>query len=320
MLAAYDALQRKPYYIRWPIKLIVLAGVVFLTLYPSPARLYRHIQHVRNADALCDPGDPALAPVRAEFERYANQNQLNRETPRALSRAIESFVYHRVPYAWDWETWGVADYLPSIAEIVAAGREDCDGRAILAAALLRSYHVDARLAADPRHVWVETPDGTVMGALGQPAFQLVGQRLSVQWDVLLNPAPLAFGVAVFPFGRELIILLTAWALALPPRIPRKVALFVLLALVESLFVLRLAGADPVTPNHTGLLWAAAHWPLAGWILLRHRPVRSPGLIPGTTAGEVLSERSRGLTSAGPTKTDGRPRCADGQPGVPASAG
>ena len=51
--------------------------------------------------------------------------------PHALVRGVEKFVYGHVPYAWDWDTWGVADYLPSVAEVRRMGREDCDGRAVV---------------------------------------------------------------------------------------------------------------------------------------------------------------------------------------------
>jgi hypothetical protein len=67
-------------------------------------------------------------------------------------------------------------------------------------------------------------------------------------------------VAVFPLARELIILLAAWALLLPAGIGRGPALLVLFLLLESLMVVRLAGADPLAPRYLGLVLAGIQAP------------------------------------------------------------
>ncbi len=268
MLPGLSALQVQRWFVRVPAKTAVFAVVVFFTLYPHPALLGRHVRHARSTQALTDPAGPAALAVREQFDRYARQHGLDLSDPAALRKAVEAFVYARVAYAWDWDTWGVADYLPSLAEVLEKGREDCDGRAVMAAALLRTFGTQARLVADPRHVWVRTPDGDLMNPLGPPAFQAGPEGVQIRWRALLNPAPMAFGVAVFPWARELIILLTAWLLLLPPRMNRFAAALVLALLLDSLVLVRLAGADPVAPRTAALVWAAAHWPVALWMLWR----------------------------------------------------
>jgi hypothetical protein len=270
MLPFFSALGTQRWPVRWAVKLTLLAGVVFFTLYPDPRTLIRHVQHVRQVEQLTDPSNPALQPVRSDFETYARQQQVDVSDRSALIPAVERFVYARIPYAWDWETWGVADYLPSLPDMLSKGREDCDGRAVLAAALLRSFDVDARLVADPRHVWVRTPAGDLMQPMGTPVFQHGIDGLNVRWRALLDPAPLAFGLAVFPLFRELIILLAAWVLLLPPRLDRFAAALVLLLLVNSLVIVRGAGADALAPRYAGLGWAAGHWLVAAWMLWRGR--------------------------------------------------
>lgn len=57
---------------------------------------------------------------------------------------IEKFVYEKNKSAWDWEVWGNVNYIPTVEEAIASGREDCDGQAIVGASMLREYGYDAR--------------------------------------------------------------------------------------------------------------------------------------------------------------------------------
>ncbi len=270
MLPILSALGQQRRVIRWPVKLALFGAVLLATLYPHPSILKRHLQHIRHVEELTEPSQPGVAELRAEFEQYAVASHARMTGNSPDLRRIEQFVYARVPYDWDWNIWGVADYLPSVAEVIEKGREDCDGRAVVAAALIRSYGMEAKLVADTRHVWVRTPAGDVMHPLGKPAFQSDNGHIHINWRVLLNPTPLAFGVAVFPLLRELIILLTVWLLLIPPRMTRGECVLVLVMLCESLMLIRLAGINPVAPRYPGLAWAAAYWPAIGWMLWRCR--------------------------------------------------
>jgi hypothetical protein len=267
----WTRLQKARFWVRVPVKAGLFAAVVFIVLFPYPRMFWRHVQHLRHLDRLTDPSDPALGPVRQEFDAYLQSAGTQPAESRQLRGEVERFVYHRVPYAWDWDNWGVADYIPTVGEIVAKGREDCDGRAVLAVALLRSYGVQAELAADPRHVWVRTPDGDCMHPLGPPVFEQGPAGMSVRWRGLINVAPLAFGVSVFPLSRELIVLLAAWLLLLPPKIPLGAALVIALLMIEALLLCRAAGMDPVAPRHGTLAWACLHLLVAAWLLVRYRP-------------------------------------------------
>ncbi len=248
----------------------MLAGVVFVVLYPNPVVFIRHLKHLRQIDRLTDPHDPALAAVSAEFEKLHHTDNFSGDNARALLPAVERFVYLRIPYSWDWQTWGAADYLPSLSEMLAKGREDCDGRAVLAAALLRSRGVSAQLVGDPRHIWVRTPMGDVMQPLGTPAFRFDVDGFHVRWLALLDPGPPAFGIAVFPFERELIILLAAWALLWPRGMGWKAAVLVLILMLAALLVFRLAGADPRAPAYGALGLGGVHLAAAFYVLIRCR--------------------------------------------------
>ncbi|MBI4581778.1 MAG: hypothetical protein HY718_18930, partial [Planctomycetes bacterium] len=145
MAGTWRRLQSTRRIVRWPIKWGIFAVVFLLTLYPHPNFLRRHIQHLRGLDRLPDSAEPALAPLAARFRSYLEDQGVSPSDGPALLAAVNRFVHREVPYAWDWEVWGVADYLPTVAEVVARGREDCDGRAVVAAALLRGENIPAEL-------------------------------------------------------------------------------------------------------------------------------------------------------------------------------
>lgn len=255
MLAAivryWDALHARPGWQRRSIKAVTLAVVWFLVLYPYPHLFVRHVRHLCRLDALADPRDPEVRRLLPKLESYVEQIQPPND--REMLNAVQRFVCQEIPYAWDWEVWGVADYFPTVAEVLAVGREDCDGRAILAAALLRARGVDARLVGDPRHLWVQTPMGATMSPLGEPAFHVSERGIRVEWARLLDIGPVGFGIAVFPLTREAIILLAVWLALLPRRFTVPNAGLCLMSLVAGLMVVRWAGSDPQAPRYAGIL-------------------------------------------------------------------
>jgi hypothetical protein len=230
------------------VKSGIVFVVVLLTLFPDPRLLLRHLQHVQRADALPDSNDPAIVALSRRFDEHVAEL----ESEEDLLPALEAFVHGEVPYGWDWEVWGCVDYLPSVAEVVERGREDCDGRAVLAAALLRARGIDARLVGDFRHMWVRTPMGDTMNPLGSPVFDVQDEQVVVAWGRLLDIGPVGFGISVFPVARESIILLTVWLMVLPARVRWPSALAGLFVMVAGLVVVRIAGQDPLEPSRWGI--------------------------------------------------------------------
>jgi len=282
MLGLWRRLQYAPAWLRWPAKWAIFLVVTFGVLFPNPNLLRRHIQHLRQLDSLPNPDEPTLAPVAARFDAYLTERGIDTLDAAVLLREVQKFVQHEIPYAWDWDVWGVAEYLPSLAEVIASGREDCDGRAVLAAALLRAKGIPAELVADTRHMWVRTPQGETMDPLGPPILRSESGKLKVRWSGLIDLGPPAYGISVFPLGRELIILLTAWLLLLPWRVDRRSALLALALLVQGLLLIRTAGTNPVQPWTGGILLGllSLALPVLGlWLVrIRYQPAM-PGVAP-----------------------------------------
>lgn len=279
MIHFWHKLQAARRRYRWPIKWCVLILVVLFVLYPRPSLLVRHIARLRVMDALPDPREPALRPVEKQFDTFVAQQGIEGGT--ALLDAVQRFVYEQVPYAYDWEVWGVADYIPTVREIIEAGREDCDGRAVLAAALLRAKGIDAKLVAGNGHVWVATDWGETMSPIGQPSLVADQEGLQIDLFDFFNTRSIAFGIAVFPWMRELIILLTLWVLLLPREFRWGPALLALYLLCSGMMTIRLAGANIYAQHDHGIRWGWGQLLLAVIILISSGKIKKKDRPVGT---------------------------------------
>ena len=129
---------------RRPIKGGVFLIVLAVTLYPNPRLFSRYLDRMSRVQDLVQ-GD---APELEALQRKLDPAWAAAKTPAEQLAAVQKFVYENLEYDWDWNTWGVMDYWPTVAEIMEKGKEDCDGQAVLAASLLQGRGVQTRLAAN----------------------------------------------------------------------------------------------------------------------------------------------------------------------------
>lgn len=205
------ALNKRRWYVRWPMKWAIFGLAYVAVCFPYPRLILSHLRHWSNPNALIQPHAPALQPLVVELRSQMDMNA----NPLETLKFVEGFVYKHVPYDWDWNTWGMADYLPSVEEVISMGREDCDGRAVIAASLLQNLGIDARLVTDLAHVWVSTPHGETMGPGKTKTIEVTEKGVRFDARGLLQiPQTLGYGIAVFPLPRELILLVVFWGLML----------------------------------------------------------------------------------------------------------
>jgi hypothetical protein len=178
-----------------------------LALYPNPLLLGRAIQQswtpVIDADAVRDLA--ATLP----------------DDPRAIEQAVLTEI---VPYGVPWEVYGVPWYFPTPQEVLATGRSDCQGRAVMLASLLKAKGIPFTLSASFDHIWVDypgknpTPIENPRVAIAQKApdadygFRLpadwnLKQSWDIEWDYFVAPAP----------GWRLILLALGWLVILQRR-------------------------------------------------------------------------------------------------------
>lgn len=204
-------------WLRAPVKVFLFLALVILTLYPKVWLIPTWLGRERDLNSVLDPANPALAPLEAEARAALPESA----TSKQLLDTVENVVYRHVPYAWDWDVWGVVDYLPTVTEVFQMGREDCDGRAVVAASLLRRMGHEAWIVSDILHMWVETPQGETMSPTGGEK-TLVGEpggtKPHINWGIIDNLVRgNAYGIAVFPMGRELLLIAGLAFLRLHPR-------------------------------------------------------------------------------------------------------
>ena len=274
----WHALNGLRWFWRCPLKVVVFVLVTAIVLYPKVWLLPTAFERYRNMNSVLDSEH---AEVVALAERVRGRLSADTEMEETL-QVVQEAVCERIPYAWDWEVWGVCEYLPTVDEVFEQGREDCDGRAVVAASLLKRMGYDAWLVSDLLHVWVATPEGETMSPTGGEKTFVgtdAGTRATISVRLIQNLARgLTYGVAVFPLIRELIILATLCVLAMQPRssVWRRVAGCVVLLI--ALEVLRGAGRAAAMDGQTldvVRTWGGVVLVVAGCVVLAVRAGRPP---------------------------------------------
>jgi len=280
-----------PFWFRWPTKWVLLAVVVFLVCYPYPRIFLRQVEHLRRWDDLPNERGPIFEETLGRFESFMEESGKRYHYAAGILDAVQDFVHGEISYAWDWDVWGVADYTPTVSEVIEAGREDCDGRAVLAAALLRGKGIEARLVAGSGHVWLDTPLGETMSPLGQASVRADEEGLSIDWGEFFKLRSFAYGVAVFPWVRELIVVLAVWVLLLPRDVKVFYAGLGLYLLIVGWWVIRLAGEHPLDIDLQAVYWGLGHVAGAAVILwiggrIAKRTDRSVGYSDNSQSSEL----------------------------------
>lgn len=205
------------------LKLALLAAVVLFALYPNPVLLVRQVHHLLHMEQLIQPDLPAMPEINRDINRLIETN-----SPALTEfKAVERYVYRRIPYQYDWHGWANLDYWPTAAEVWERKREDCDGRAVLAASILRARgHAEARLVANLQHVWVAVGTNELMGPMADRNFRreggkmvdgkLVGARTVITLPALKTLLDSLAMTCKFPAWRVVLMLVTLLALVFHP--------------------------------------------------------------------------------------------------------
>jgi len=195
------------------VKWLLLGLVTSFALFPNLVLLLRHIQHLRNVEALIQPDLPQIADINREIAAKLKPDA----TMKDEFRAVERWVYEHIHYEYDWFNWGNLDYWPTAAEVLERKREDCDGQAVLAASILRARGFKtAHIVANLQHVWVAVDGDELMGPQKDKNFRRVAGRTVLtlpQWRTVLAGSSM---ICKFPALRSLLILAAALVLAYHP--------------------------------------------------------------------------------------------------------
>ncbi len=209
----WNKLARLKWHWRWLAKTALFALVVLEVLYPHPVLLVKQIQHLANIESLIDPNLPDMPQINREID----QELAAGATPEKEAKAVERYVYRQIKYEYDWNIWGNVDYWPTAAEVWALKREDCDGRAILAASILRARGFkDAHVVANLSHVWVAAGGKEWMGPQADKNFTREGGKTKITLPSLSTLAVTLAMMSEFPAVRSYLILAALLGLCFHP--------------------------------------------------------------------------------------------------------
>jgi hypothetical protein len=153
----------------WPWRSAAKVGlfiiVLLLALFPRVDLAGRYAARLGDWDALIDPNLEAMPAINLEIDRRLPATP----SPRQEMAAVQAYVYEKIPYKLDWFNWANVDYWPTAAEVWERKCEDCDGRAVLAASILRARgFTTAHLVGNLSHVWVAIEAGDPKATAGAP--------------------------------------------------------------------------------------------------------------------------------------------------------
>src|SRR5438046_3139212 len=121
-MGVWNKLQRARWFIRGPIKLACFLLVLAIVLYPNPRLFLIWLHRIQNMNSVIDATHPGLARFVDDVRTRVPADA----PPSDVLAAVQEVVLKRVQYAWDWDTWGVMDYLPTVDEVLKQGRDGFD--------------------------------------------------------------------------------------------------------------------------------------------------------------------------------------------------
>jgi len=123
-----------------PALVLLLVLWVVVVLYPDPNVLWHSIRNIQHPDV-------NAAAVASLAARLPNN-------PRLIEAVVDQRI---VPYAYDWQVNGVPWYFPTTAQVLRAGRGDCESRAVVLASILKVKGIPYQLRMSFDHIWVDYP-------------------------------------------------------------------------------------------------------------------------------------------------------------------
>lgn len=196
-------------------KTAIFVAILFFVLFPNLRLFVKQIHAYRSMDRLIQPTFNGIEQINQDIDRLLPAGA----TREHEYHIIQRYVYEHIPYAYDWDNWGNADYWPMAEEVWTRKREDCDGQAVLAVSILRSRGFDsAKLVGNIRHIWVSVGRHELMGPDKEQTLQReAAGRIRFTFpsaDLLLGSMAIFF--ADFPAGRNLILFFTLMILCYHP--------------------------------------------------------------------------------------------------------
>jgi len=196
------------------IKIILVIIFSIFIFYPNPIKLIEQCITYTNPENLIQPKFKGIDTINAQIDsllplEYTREQEL---------KTVERFVYTHIQYRYDWDLWLNADYWPSAEKVWEKGYEDCDGRAVLAASILRSRGFeDVQIVGNTVHVWVKTKQAELMGPDAEKIIEYEDGQATINlpsWRLVIKS--FAFSCHIFPYARIILLIFIILAIFMFP--------------------------------------------------------------------------------------------------------
>jgi len=142
---------------------------ILLVLYPNPVRLVTGVQRILNPHT-----DPAAVASLAQ-------------AMPADPVLIEDEVLQLIPYSYDWETYGMPWYCPSVREVLQKGKGDCKAQALVLASILQAKGIPNHIVWSLEHVWVDYPGKEATDIEKNALFEKNSETGAESWSLPVTP-------------------------------------------------------------------------------------------------------------------------------------
>jgi TM2 domain-containing membrane protein YozV len=142
---------------------------ILLVLYPNPWRLGTGLKRIINPHT-----DPAAVVSLAQ----------DMPSDPAL---IENEVLKLIPYSYDWQTYGMPWYCPSVREVLQKGKGDCKAQALVLASILQAKGIPNHIHWSLQHVWVDYPAKVETGLEKNGLYQKNSETGKESWHLPVTP-------------------------------------------------------------------------------------------------------------------------------------
>lgn len=139
-------------------KLAFILFLWFVFMCADPRYWGQQISRRLNRGALISPNAQCIIELNTEFENSTYyQGPYNRSTLQGQMDElsdIQGFIRSYIEYEYDFFQYpGVFDHLPTVEEVLANRKDDCDGIAIVTVSLLVLLGYEAYIAESDSHWW-----------------------------------------------------------------------------------------------------------------------------------------------------------------------
>lgn len=243
ILLFWQWLAARPVVFRLAFKVLFFSLIFLFVTFPNPVLSLKQFSAYRNIEALFVTNFPEMPTINARIDSLLPPDYTFQQEYHAIVR----FVYENIHYQYDWDNWLNSEFWPTADEVWRRGREDCDGRAILAVAIFRSRgYSDATVVGGLTHLWITVGGQELMGAQKEKTMVMQDGRKKMRVPPLTSILEAAaVQLDSYPIFRLVVILLFLLLLAYHPA--KNVTLLLALCLSAVIgFVLLLDWANYVS--------------------------------------------------------------------------